>query len=96
MPFHQESSGVEQPDIGNMIRELRQAMKLSQEKFAAELGVTFPTINRWENGHATPSPLARKQIDALLKQLSDSPDAIMRECGRALQTKYFPEKDLKA
>ncbi|MEH2251916.1 helix-turn-helix transcriptional regulator [Nostoc sp.] len=30
---------------------------LTQEQFAAKLGVTYPTINRWENGRATPSPL---------------------------------------
>ncbi|WP_347242564.1 helix-turn-helix transcriptional regulator [Nostoc sp. FACHB-888] len=24
---------------------------MTQEKFAAKLGVTFLTINRWENGH---------------------------------------------
>lgn len=74
---------AEQPMIGKLVRELRQAMNLSQEKFAAELGMTFPTINRWENGHATPSPLALKQIDSLLQQLGDR--------GEALRTKYLPE-----
>ncbi|MEP6516016.1 hypothetical protein NDI35_07620 [Microcoleus vaginatus FACHB-2002] len=29
---------------------------------ADELGTTFPPINRSENGHATPSGLALKQI----------------------------------
>ncbi len=72
---------AEQPRIGQLVRELRQAMNLSQEKFANELGMTFPTINRWENGHATPSPLALKQIDILLHQLGDR--------GEALRTKYF-------
>jgi transcriptional regulator with XRE-family HTH domain len=73
---------AEQPAIGKLVRELRQAMKLSQEKFADELGMTFPTINRWENGRATPSPLALKQIDSLLEQLGDR--------GEALRVKYFP------
>ncbi|MEG4168787.1 MULTISPECIES: helix-turn-helix transcriptional regulator [unclassified Microcoleus] len=44
------------------MREQRQALHLSQKKLADELGMTFPTINRWENGHATPSGLAVKQI----------------------------------
>lgn len=74
---------AEQPLIGKLIRELRQAMNLSQEKFANELGMTFPTINRWENGHATPSPLALQQIDNLLQRLGDR--------GEVLRTKYFPE-----
>lgn len=59
---------MQQPEIGSLVRELRCTMQLSQEKFADELGVTFATINRWENGHATPSPLALKQIAALLTQ----------------------------
>ena len=42
-------------------------MGLTQEKFAAKLGVTYPTINRWENGRAKPSPLAMKQIEELSK-----------------------------
>jgi DNA-binding transcriptional regulator YiaG len=94
--FHQDYLGIEQPAIGQLIRELRQTLKLTQEKFAAQLGVSFPTINRWENGHATPSPLALKQIDMLLHQLSQSPDAALRECAQAMQRKYFPVREMKA
>jgi putative transcriptional regulator len=62
---------LEQPIIGQLIRALRMEMKLSQEKFAAKFGVTFTTINRWENGKAMPSPLARQRINALLEQLGE-------------------------
>lgn len=71
---------MQQPEIGNLVRELRCMMQLSQEKFADELGMTFATINRWENGHATPSPLALRQIDTLLHQLG--------EHGEVLRAKY--------
>lgn len=94
--FHQEYLGIEQPAIGHLIRELRQTLKLTQEKFAAQLGVSFPTINRWENGHATPSPLALRQIDTLLNQLSQSPDATLRERTHAMQRKYLPARVRKA
>lgn len=93
MSFHQAYVGIEQPAIGCLVRELRQTLKLTQEKFAAQLGVTFPTINRWENGHALPSPLALKQIDSLLKQLDDSPDVSLREYSKALQAKYFSQRE---
>lgn len=96
MAFHQDYLGIEQPAVGQLIRELRQTLKLTQEKFAAQLGVSFPTINRWENGHATPSPLALRQIDMLLHQLSESPNATLRECAQAMQKKYFPVRELKA
>ncbi|WP_309236508.1 helix-turn-helix transcriptional regulator [Microcoleus sp. FACHB-672] len=77
---------VEQPLIGKLVRELRQEMGLTQEKFAAKIGVTFPTINRWENGRAKPSPLAMEKILATLHTLGDR--------GKALLSKYFAEKEL--
>lgn len=92
MAFHQAFLGVEQPLIGQFVRELRLILKLTQEKFAALLGVTFPTINRWENGHAMPSRLALKQIDALLQQLEKSSDPMLREQGQALRTKYLCDR----
>jgi putative transcriptional regulator len=52
-----------------LIRDLRARLGLTQEKFAARLGVTFPTINRWENGRAKPSPLALRQIQMLAQEL---------------------------
>ena len=36
------------------IRELRTLLKMSQQAFAAALGVSFATVNRWENGKAKP------------------------------------------
>lgn len=89
MAFHQQYISIGQPAVGQLIRELRQTLKLIQEKFAVQLGVTFPTINRWENGHATPSPLALKQIDMLLNQLSESSDATLRKRCQEMRGKYF-------
>ena len=70
--------------IRRLIRELRERTGLTQEKFAAKLGVTFPTINRWENGRAKPSPLALKQIEELLRSLGKN--------GIDLLKQYFPEE----
>jgi len=58
---------INQPEIGKLIRELRIELGLTQEQFAAELGVVYPTVNRWENGHAQPSPMAMKQIERMLQ-----------------------------
>jgi putative transcriptional regulator len=44
-------------------------MGLTQERFAAKLGVTFPTINRWENGRVWPSPLALQQLRTVVHEL---------------------------
>ncbi len=36
-------------------RALRERLRLTQEAFASILGVSFATVNRWENGKAVPS-----------------------------------------
>ncbi|TQE99929.1 MAG: helix-turn-helix transcriptional regulator [Spiribacter salinus] len=59
-------------------------MGLTQEKLAAKLGVTFASVNRWENGKAKPSPLALKQIADLLQGLGPK--------GRDLFDQYFAEE----
>ncbi len=70
-----------QTDIPRLVRKLRERTGLTQEKFAAKLGVTFPTINRWENGRARPSPLAMQKIEELLRNLGDR--------GRDLRREFF-------
>jgi putative transcriptional regulator len=57
--------------IARLVRELRGKTGLTQKKFAAKLGVTFQTINRWENGKVKPSPLAMKQIFGLIKEIGE-------------------------
>ena len=66
-------------DIAALIREIRGRLGLTQEKFAAKLGVTLPTINRWENGRAKPSPLALKQIEDLARGLGERGEDLLQE-----------------
>ena len=68
-----------QTDIHQLIRDLRKRTGLTQEKFAARLGVTFPTINRWENRRARPSPLAMEKIEALLRSMGDRGSDLLLE-----------------
>jgi len=56
-------------DIPKMVRELRSTLDLTQEQFAAKVGVTFSTVNRWENGKGKPSPLAMKAITRLKRKI---------------------------
>jgi len=73
-------------DLPRLLRELRERTGLTQEQFAARLGVTYPTINRWENGRAKPSPLALKQIENLARGLG--------ERGRDLLKEFFPGEEI--
>lgn len=49
-------------DIGSRIKEIRRTGLLSQTDFAKELGVSFSTVNRWENNKAIPGYQALKKI----------------------------------
>jgi putative transcriptional regulator len=52
-------------ETSKIIRKLRSDLGLTQEQFATKIGVTYTTVNRWENNKAKPSPLALKQIKEL-------------------------------
>jgi len=45
-----------------LVRTLRRELKMTQEEFAHELGITVGTVNRWENGRFRPSKLAKATI----------------------------------
>lgn len=48
----------------SLVKEIRKQLGLSQEDLARELGVSFATVNRWENGQVKPSKLAMAQLNA--------------------------------
>ena len=50
------------------VKNVRMKLKLSQEDLAHKLGVSFATINRWENGSYNPSRLAKKAFDDFCKE----------------------------
>jgi len=77
------SKGTDQLDLANLVRETRQRLELSQAQFATKLGVSFQSVNRWENGRTKPLPVALKQIEHLLHQMGDT--------GKELLVKYFSE-----
>ena len=56
---------------GADIRELRKQVALTQEEFAHEIGVTFATVNRWENAKAKPSRLALRTL-AVLREKTEA------------------------
>lgn len=62
---------INQLQIAQFIRELRILTGLTQEQFAARLGVTYSSVSRWERGRGIPSPLAMQKIEGILKQFGD-------------------------
>ena len=49
-------------NIAENLKKLRQQKGWSQEDLARELGVSFATVNRWENDKTKPSRLAQGKI----------------------------------
>ena len=60
---------MRQPEIGRLIRALRHELNLTQQKMSNELLVVTSTVNRWENGHSQPSPMALRLIEIKLEEL---------------------------
>lgn len=63
-------------NIAEQLKALRRQHGWSQEDLARELGVSFSTVNRWENGKAKPSRLAQKGILTLTTQAESSCHAV--------------------
>jgi putative transcriptional regulator len=57
------------PDYPAMVKEVRRQLALSQEDLARELGVSYATVNRWENEQSKPSKLARAQLDMFCEKM---------------------------
>ena len=70
---------TEKPEL--LVREMRKRLRLTQEEFAARLGVTYISINRWENAKTRPSKMAKMLLKTLLLE--------MGERGSDLLEQYF-------
>ena len=69
----------EKSEMAKFVRRLRSLTGLTQEKFAAKVGVTFPTVNRWENDKAKPSPLALQKIEELALSMGVEGKSLMKD-----------------
>jgi transcriptional regulator with XRE-family HTH domain len=59
------------------LKNLREAFGLSQERLARLVGVSVRSVARWEAGQTVPSPLAERQLAALVR-LKRELDLLMR------------------
>ena len=68
---------------GVEIRALRKLRGLTQEEFAHEIGVTFATVNRWENKKSKPSRLALKMLAELGAKMEAARKAARTKASRS-------------
>ena len=65
--------------MSELVRALRRELKMTQEEFAHELGITVGTVNRWENGRFRPSKLARATLLDFATKRGLSVDAVVQK-----------------
>ena len=58
-------------DISKLIRELLRRLHLTQEQFAQRVGVTYSTVNSWENGKRTPQPFLIQRLREIKEELDE-------------------------
>ena len=61
------------PDIPKLIKELRERYGLTQEQFAQKVGVTFSSVNHWENGKRTPLPFLVRRLVEMREEMDREP-----------------------
>lgn len=54
--------------MDTLIKAIRNELKFNQEQFAASLGTTVGTINRWENGKTIPNATMQKSLEKLCRR----------------------------
>lgn len=61
------------PILKNDLKKFRESQGLSQQDIAVKLGVSLPTIKRWEGG-GSPRPRHRHRLAALLNNVAEPTD----------------------
>jgi HTH-type transcriptional regulator/antitoxin PezA len=64
----------QQPDfkeIGKIIKSFRLEKGIKSEEFAKQLGISYPTLSRVENGHHGPSAAMLQKLSSLGMDISD-------------------------
>lgn len=55
-------------DYPALIKRIRETLLISQTELAQMLGVSFATVNRWENGHHEPTIKQKRVIRDFCKK----------------------------
>ena len=73
------------------IKRLRKTMAMTQQQFAEQLGVSFVTLNRWENGQSKPSAMGTAKLADLEARAAGRPVDPAAESTTASGPAMVPE-----
>lgn len=65
--------------FSELVAVIRHQLDLSQEDLARQLGVSFATVNRWENRHNRPSRLARTRLHAFCEEMIERGKLVLQD-----------------
>jgi len=54
--------------MNDIIHQIRNHLNVSQQDLAEIIGISFATVNRWENGHSTPNKAAQLRLYDVCKE----------------------------
>jgi len=76
-------------DIPALVKGLRQLLGLTQKQFARELGVSFSTVNQWENARRRPQPARLQRLLEIKTSLSQgSSGRLTKNEARAFKQRW--------
>ncbi|MGQ9633404.1 MAG: helix-turn-helix domain-containing protein [Bryobacteraceae bacterium] len=61
------------------MKDLRRRLALTQEQFAQKVGVTYRTVNHWENGKRAPQPFLLRRLREMKGELDALAKKAMKE-----------------
>lgn len=78
-----------------LMKQIRSAADMSQKELAEYMGVTFATVNRWENSKATPNRIAQEKLYELC-QMRSIPlyDYILKKIEAEVAALHIPKDRL--
>ena len=63
----------------DLILEIRNQLKVSQEDLAKMIGISYATVNRWENGHSTPNKAAQLRLYDICRERGVDLESMIRK-----------------
>ncbi|MBM4273425.1 MAG: helix-turn-helix transcriptional regulator [Deltaproteobacteria bacterium] len=75
-------------DISILVKSLRRRLALTQEQFAREVGITFSTVNQWENGRRRPQPFLLNRLREMEAALESPRGGLTSAAARAFQDRW--------
>lgn len=93
---HRTAGTVRKRDSTPDLKALRERLGLTQTQLAQRLGVTFVTVNRWENGATRPSRLALQKLRELAARAEavGEPEAVYSGDGSAQPTDFLADPEV--